>query len=565
MKRRGSVPLLVGTLTATLVAGVGVTIDVGRAWLVEARIQSAIDAASLAAARRMSEPNVQTSAQRIFWANLTQGGRPATFLGATIAEPVVTLEPNATNPERVRVQGSATVPLTLGSLLGSRTMTVSHTAVARRSASGLELALVLDISGSMFGEKLEIARSAAKNMVDILHGGPEAERAPNLFISVVPVAGDINIGTVNSHMLNTTGMPPGWDLDRWNGCVEVRAPNFELTDDAPSAGARFRPYFWRSTFRQVGTHEGGRCTTANAYAADPAFGGQRFCHGDNDWFDYATNTVRTNAELAGNRRWSMVNGWGHHPAAGPNLACTRSPIMPLAARRATVQAALDALGTAPGSSFSNGSILAPGLQGAWYTLSPQWRGEWRNDPNAGVPDVPALPLDYGLPFRRKAVVFMTDGAPGWIMPSGNGASYACGDTARGVCSSATGIELHYTAYGRVADWNARFPTRPITGTAAPTVGNPAARRTNEQSLASGVQGGSAHGRLNERLLSTCAAIKASGIEIYIVGFDINPERRTRLLTCASSPDHYFEAPTIPDLQQAFARVAAQLGNLALAQ
>lgn len=557
MKRRGSVPLLVGTLAATLVAGVGVTIDLGRAWLVEARIQSAIDAAGLAAARRMSESNVQTSAKQIFWANLTQGGRPATFLGATIAEPVVTLEPNATNPERVRVEGSATVPLTLGSLLGSRTMTVSHTAVARRSASGLELALVLDISGSMFGTRLEIARAAAKNMVDILHGGPEAERAPNLFISVVPVAGDINIGTVNSHMLNTTGMAPGWDLDRWTGCVEARAANFELTDDAPSAGARFRPYFWRSTFRQVGTVEGGRCTAANAYPADPAFGGQRFCHGDNDWFDYATNTVRTNAELAGNRRWSTVNGWGHHPAASPNLACTRTPIMPLAARRATVQAALDALGTAPGSSFSNGSILPPGLQGAWYTLSPQWRGQWRNDPNAGVPDVPALPLDYGLPFRRKAIVFMTDGAPGWIMPSANGTDYACGNInrlgaalpagTRGVCSSATGIDLHYSAYGRVADWNTRFPTRPITGA------TPAAVQA------------AAGARLNQQLLATCSAIKDSGIEIYIVGFDITPERRTRLQTCASSPDHYFEAPTIPDLNQAFARVAAQLGNLALAQ
>lgn len=547
MNRRGSVPLLVGTLMISLVGGVGITLDAGRAWLVEARLQSAVDAAGLAAARRMSEPTRDTEAAQVFWANLTQGGRPANFLGATVSSPVVI--PDPTRPDRVRVQASATVPLTLGAIFGSTTVSVSHSATARRSATGLEMAIVIDQSGSMFGAKLAAARAAAGTMLDILYGGPDVELARNLYVSVVPFAGEVNIGTVNSHMLDTSSMPAGWDLSRWNGCVEVRSPGFELTDSAPVAGGRFRPFFWPSTFQQVGSVESGRCTAANAY---PAVNGVRHCHGDNDWFDYGTNSLRTHAQLAGNEAYDSMRSATPGPAhdasrgAGPNLLCMQTPILPLTARRSVVQAHLNSIA---GRNRSNGTNVQAGLQAAWHTLSPAWRGYWQNT-NADVPNVPDLPLNYGTPLMRKAVVLMTDGANNWIFPYPDHGRNDCGSTTnRGVCGSASGVELTYSAYGRVSaasgGWNARFPTQQINPV---TIGN-------------------AVSRFNARFVATCTAMKDAGIQIYVVGFEVaNETNRTRLRNCATNPTtHYFEAPTTADLKAAFNKVASQLAGLSLAE
>ena len=115
MNRRGSVPLMVAVLIVTLAGGAGVVIDGARAWVVEARLQSAVDAASLVAARRIEEPTRDVEATRAFWASLGQAGRPTDYLGATISAPVVRTDPDDRN--QVRVSATATLETTLFSII----------------------------------------------------------------------------------------------------------------------------------------------------------------------------------------------------------------------------------------------------------------------------------------------------------------------------------------------------------------------------------------------------------------------------------------------------------------
>jgi Flp pilus assembly protein TadG len=547
LDNKGSTAALTAALATTIIGLTGVAVDSTRIWLVESRLKTAVDAAALAAARRLNDATRDSEATAVFWGHFTQANGARTFLGATITAPTIT--PDATNTARIRVSASATVPMTLMGVLTNSAVTRTESATVERAGMGLELAIVIDQTSSMrdaagggLGTKLDAAKAAAQTLLNVLYAGQE--RQQNLWVSVVPFARTINIGTGNTHMLNTTNpaMPAGWSLAGWSGCVEARLNGHDTTDAAPTTDAtRFRPYFWPTTFRQVGQVGGSsgitaRCTTANAYPGSVT--AQRFCHGDNDWTVNGVGPSQT--DLNGNYMYSFLRGLGmtHAEAQGPNLLCAQTPIQPLTANRTAVNAAIAAI-TAPVR--SGGTTTAVGLQGAWYTLSPNWQGLWQN-PNAGIPNTPNLPLPYNTPNMRKVAIILTDGDNNWQAAYGEN-SATCGSSNRSVCSSATGTELIYNAYGRVAtgtnSYNARFPTATISPVS----------QTN------------ADNRLDARFSATCTAMKNAGIIIYVIGFEVASAQRTLLRNCATSANHYLESPTAATLSSVFQQVGNQLAGL----
>lgn len=539
---KGSTAALTAALATAIVGLAGVAVDSTRIWLVESRLKTAVDAAALAAARRLNDPTRDAEATAVFWGHFTQANGAQTFLGATITAPTIT--PDATNAARIRVSASASVPMTLMGILNSAAVTRTESATVERAGTGLELAIAIDHTSSMrqsagsgLGTKLDAAKAAVNTLLNVLYAGQD--RQQNLWVSVVPFSRTINIGTGNAHMLNTTNpaMPAGWSVAGWSGCVEARLNGHDTSDAAPSSDAtRFRPYFWPTTYRQVGTVGGGRCTTTNAYPGPN--NNSRFCHGDNDWTVNGVGPTQT--DLNNNYMYSFLRGLGmsHAESQGPNLLCALTPIQPLTASRAVVDAAVAAI-TAP--IRSGGTTTAVGLQGAWYTLSPNWQGYWQN-PNAGIPNTPNLPLPYNTPNMRKVAIILTDGDNNW-QPAYGQNNAVCGSSNRSVCSSLTGTELLYNAYGRVANgtnnYNARFPTATI---------NPVSQ-TN------------ADARLDARFSATCTAMKNAGIIIYVIGFEVGSAQRTLLRNCATSANHYLESPSAATLSSVFQQVGNQLAGL----
>lgn len=300
------------------------------------------------------------------------------------------------------------------------------------------------------------------------------------------------------------------------------------------------------------------CTTANAYSAISvnlfATSGATsttaytvaFCRGDNDWMNPNLTTTTSsgagyNPEFANLRNAGMgVVGNLPTSSAGPNRLCTLNPILPLTASRTAVQAAIDAI-QAP--IRSGGTTTAVGMQGAWYTLSPQWQNWWPTiATNGGA--LGALPLAYNTRNMNKAVVLLSDGDNNWQ-------AFYTGTQVRG---SPTATELLYNAYGRAATWNATFPTATISPVS----------QTN------------ADPRLDERFAAVCQAIKGTAstnpndhrIRIYVVGFEVaNSTHRNLLRNCASATTdpYYFEAPSASDLQSAFSQIANALTQLRLVE
>jgi hypothetical protein len=65
----------------------------------------------------------------------------------------------------------------------------------------------------------------------------------------------------------------------------------------------------------------------------------------------------------------------------------------------------------------------------------------------------------------------------------------------------------------------------------------------------------------------CNAIKATGIEIYTVGFDIasNPTLQSLMASCATSAAHAYLADSGTDLQAAFEEIGQNISALRLSR
>jgi Flp pilus assembly protein TadG len=396
--RRGNVSILAAALIVPMVGAAGIAIDATRLWMVQSRLQAALDAAVLVAAREGSAATADSDALAMFWTNfgrtsaLTETG----YLGAVATVPAIS-SPDSTS---VQMTATATLSTPILGVLGFTQSVVRASATATKGGIGLELALVLDITGSMAtNNNIGTLRTAATNLVDTLYGS--SDTLPNLWVSVVPYVASVNIGTTHADWLAAGSLDQTlYSTAGWQGCVQARYQNGNDSNDATPAQAPFTPYLWASTKGLYKTSKGTVVT------------------GDNDW--YAGHiTALASMPSAGNN------------AVSPNLGCSATPILPLTASRTVI------LNTIAGlqATYRGGTMSNLGLQAGWFTLSPNWRGLWGD---------PTLPLDYNTRNMRKVVVIMTDGTNQWYDWPGGAPGQAPSSFVGQVA------DADYTAYGRLA-------------------------------------------------------------------------------------------------------------------
>jgi Flp pilus assembly protein TadG len=354
--RHGAVMPIVGLASMAIFGAAGIAVDMGRVQIVNSRLQNSIDAAGLAAGSVISTEDPEAVVNKYFNANYPSG-----YMGATI-NPLVTtpLDENT----RLRVQATGTVPTTFMKLFGIPSVAVSASTEITIAQKGLELVLVIDVTGSMTSSsgvsgvtKLQAAKDASKQLLNVLYGADNTNEG--LWVGLVPFSQAVNIG--NTRTTWVSGDTFNYGPTGWYGCVDAReAAGNDVTDITPLL-APFPRYFWP-------------------------------CDGNNGW--YGTNTSRTNCATTSGWAYKSGAGPGTH---GPNKYCP-TPITPLVAEKSTVFTAIDAL-----QARGNTHVVL-GAAWAWRLLSPNWRGLW-----GGQMDANNLPLAYDEPLMSKAVVLLTDG------------------------------------------------------------------------------------------------------------------------------------------------------------
>lgn len=235
--RRGVVAMMTALLVIPLVLAIGLAIDASRMFLVRAKLSQAVDAAALAAGQAVDVEAVTADARRIFAVNY-----PEAYMGAGVDRPEVNYDADT---GQVEIIARTAMPTMFMQLAHVDTLNIEARALVVREQRGMELALVLDVSGSMCeptapndkkctnpaGSKLAAMKLAAKDLIDIVYG-PE-DTAEDLYVAVVPFNGRVKIDRKG---WLTVAKPPA----SWEGCVEQRSGSLQF-DDTPPSGGKWAP------------------------------------------------------------------------------------------------------------------------------------------------------------------------------------------------------------------------------------------------------------------------------------------------------------------------------------
>ena len=160
-QQSGQVIMIVAFSLVALIGAVGLAIDSGLGYLLKAKLNAAIDSASIAGARAVSNgsdqatqaANAKQAAREFFNANM-----PANYLGSSVVlnDPVVTF-----NQGKVTIDTSATasIPVSLTRVMGFKVLNVAASAQTIRK--DLDMAFVVDTSGSLSSQAAKVRSSAA--------------------------------------------------------------------------------------------------------------------------------------------------------------------------------------------------------------------------------------------------------------------------------------------------------------------------------------------------------------------------------------------------------------------
>lgn len=514
--RRGNVAMMFGLAAIPFFAFGGLAVDYSRAMMVKNRLGDALDATALAIGGQLglSEAEVTASANAYFKANY-----PDSEVGAT-SQLQITYA-----PAYVTISASAKVDTLIMGLLGDADeynfMTVRSAVEVRREMKGLEVALVLDTTGSMGeGTKMPSLKQAANDLISILFGSNDFPE--KLKVGIVPFAAAVKLDpqtAVNNGWIDTTGTSSiakdyydnnrfaytmyapltgarqSWQLAstrKWTGCTEARPNGLEATDTPPTAAnpdSRWVAYFQPD--------EPDACSGNGNYSGCGNYGYNYLSDGT------TSSSVAWEARLKRTAKYQNVNvstttsSTGSN--SGPYYGCGMQPVLALTNSRAAILARIASLNP------SGNTHIPIGLGWGWRLLSP------------GEPFTEGVA--YNDPETNKALILMTDGV----------------NTISAQQSST--LKSTYSSYGYL--YKGRLGTTSSSNIIA---------------------------KMNDQVTTLCTNIKAVNIRVYTILLEEDDTTvRNLLRNCATNPSLFYDNVSASQLQQVFRVIGADLSNLRLAR
>lgn len=349
----------------------GGAIDYGRAITARHRLQGAVDAAVLAGGRVWQIENdlaLAEAAARSYFETM----RPADLLSHTL-EIGADASRNA-----LSMQSSALVSTPFLSVANIPSYAIDARSEAtlasgRNAETNLEIAMMLDATGSMAGSKIDDLKAAAKDLIDIVVW--ENQGAYTSKVSLVPFADAVHLGS-------TAQVAAVRGPLKASSCTSSSSPCTSFTTGAPSTtqwtyGAPARWYKFQRPDGSTNTWQASSYCVTSRIAAS--------------WTSDIAPT-RNEDKFIPSYGSSSANTCGYMTIDPSDLEV--NSIQPLTNDKALLKRRIDKL--VVGGSTA-GQI---GISWAWYTLSPAWSTIW----GAGHE-----PSAYHTEHTEKIAILMTDG------------------------------------------------------------------------------------------------------------------------------------------------------------
>jgi Flp pilus assembly protein TadG len=517
----GNFAMMFAVSLPVMLTGVGFALDVSNLMTAKSNLQNALDSAVLAASRLADKSTSRDDLfDGYFKANTSGQGNlvnPSAHL--TVEQGVNYIKTTAT--------ATADVALNFSFVFGKNGH-LSVKASAYESTAKLEVAMVLDNTGSMGDANMNALRDGAKQLVEILKGAKNEKPEREIRVALVPFVTAVNINgegffkeawldkrtriptTDNSFngknfdAADTKNRFGHWDLFLklnpsyptvrnanvdWKGCVEARPGPYNLDDTVPDAtvpATLFVPYF-------APDEPGSAAKASNADTAvfNNTYLGDVITSSDNKKLQSSTTKYSKITDKAANQVYITTAA---PLTSGPNYACP-TPIAPLTADLDKLKAEIDKMKYWNGS----GTNVSEGLAWGYRVLSPRF-----SDGDA-----------FNSQDTSKVVVVFTDGE----------------NNVFGQKNNFNGSD--YGAYGYLS-----------TGRLGST--ERAKALTNVNTLTS----------------TMCTNLKDKGVRVFtvVLGAD-TAANRTLYSGCASTPANYYPTKDATQLKAAFDNIAYAITDL----
>lgn len=511
---QGVVAVIFAIVFSVMLMMAAIAVDYGRTGAELIRVQNAVDSGALAASHKLGLPDQDTAGP----------AKAAAFFAANMAKhpSVGVLEEvklDAVNGE-VTAKAKGTLLTSLLKAAGIHELGFRANSTIRRGRGTVEIALVLDNSGSMAGTYIADLRTAAQNLVDVVFTGFEG--AEKVKVGVVPFAGSVNVGpgNINASWMDTTGLSPThfenfaepktrFELFQqmgvgWGGCVEVRQAPHDVTDSLPTEKtptSLFVPMF--NPDEPDSANDSGD-SYGNNYLPDyggscPAPPPTCLAYKSNGTTCKTWSTPPVLSPKDAQARVCKYTGASIGSVQGPNYLCDSQPILPLTKDKGAAKALI------AGLQAKGGTNILEGLMWGWRVLSPE------------PPFTEGKPYDD--PDNEKFLIVMTDGE-NWHQARSNH------------------NKSSYHSFGYAS--NGRLGTTYTTSALV--------------------------AQMNTKTLAACENAKAAGIKVYTVAFRLDATSPTRamLATCASGATETYVASDGQALIQAFESIGREIAKLRVA-
>lgn len=350
--RRGNFAVMTGAISIVLMLSAGFAVNIAQIVFTRANLLNALDSAITSTARDLTTgiiapKDARTSVEAFLSANGGTGFASADKISLD------SLTVNQVS-KTVSAQASVDIALLFPFFSSGDTQHVGVASAAQYSDKDIEVAMMLDTTGSMAGQKIRDLQTAATNAVNTLlaNQNPNNERVR---VAIVPYAAAVNIG---SALAGTTA------YDEQNSSSPDLPPSFDKAQQV-------------SLSPLIDT-----CTTE-----------RKLQNGAADTSDDGPGTVRQKSD--GSHYYAKVN---RDDRLGRS-ACPPAKIMPLTNDAKALNAEI--------ATFRAGGTTAGNIGAQWtyYMLSPEWAGAVSD---AGYGSGPG---DYDPTGRKlgKIAILMTDG------------------------------------------------------------------------------------------------------------------------------------------------------------
>ncbi|MDZ4309330.1 MAG: pilus assembly protein TadG-related protein [Cypionkella sp.] len=403
---------------------------------------------------------------------------------------------------------------------------------AVQAITNVEIALVLDVSGSMSGAKLANLKVAAAEFVDNMLANDPNHR---ISISIVPYNAQVNLGSVLRAKYQAVNLHGVTDVN----CLELPASVFNTPGISRTLNLPMM-----------------------AYA------------------DYNYGTSKTDAYVAPTNTSYAVPNYS-------NVYCTKAAtnIVRLPSQNATTLKS-QINGLVAGGNTS----ITLGMKWGLSLLDPSARGMYNELIGAGQmgANLAGRPFDYADPESMKVIVLMTDGehvahnrvTDGY--KTGPSPIYKSTDGRYSVYHAAHAGDKYWVPHlnswsagpynsGVQQQWQDVWANLKVSYVAwqfyARAHGAGSGGRTSVYNTMMNdmVQTYDSVGGMNASLQQSCALAKQSDVLVYGIAFEAPSNGQAQISQCATSSAHYYDAQSGAEIRAAFRAIASNLTQLKLTQ